>query len=262
MPDPTDGNYRVTVRVDASPPIVVTQPNLTSVTVKRFSDTTTVLSVGQQGPAGPQGANANYTLPAATNATLGGVKVGANLTVDANGVLAAVGGMTQIANVTYGVSQIPNILGNNNARYVAGLKANTTTTTFGNNTVVKESYSGLAYNPTTNVSVGHIAGFTDTYSDPNALLKKQQFEVRASTLSYFALDQANAIAFSSGFSVQSSGGAKLYFQNFLDDISTEMQVDDAGVTIFTNGIVTVNGDEVVTLEVARSLFAPLTFKGG
>ena len=170
--------------------------------------------------------------------------------------------MTQISNVTYGVSQIPNSLGNNNARYVAGLKANTTTATGGNNTVVKESYSGLAYNPTTSGALGHIAGFTDTYSDPNAFLKKQQFEVRASTLSYLATDQANAIVFSAGFSVQASGGAKLYFQNVLDDISTDMQVDADGVTIFTNGIVTVNGDEVVTLEVAKTLFAPLTFKEG
>lgn len=227
---------------------VISSPN--QIVIQQPQPITVCLSTG----------GTSYVLLPATNATLGGVKVGANLTIDANGVLAAVGGMTQIANVTYGVSQIPNILSNNNARYVAGLKANSTTATFGNNTVVKESYSGLAYSPTTNVSLGHIAGFTDTYSDPNLLLKKQQFEVRASTLSYLALNQANALVFSAGFSVQASGGARLYFQSVLDDTSTDMQVDSAGVTILTNGIVTVNGDEVLTLEVAKLLFAPLTFK--
>jgi len=168
--------------------------------------------------------------------------------------------MTEIANVTYGISQIPNILGGNNTRHVAGMRANTTTVGIGNYTILKESYSGLAYNSTTGVAVGHIAGFTDTYNDPSYLLRKQQFEVRASTLSYLALNQANQVAFSAGFSVQASGGAKLFFVNNIDDISTDMQVDSEGVTIFTNGIVTVNGDEVLTLLVANSLFAPLTFK--
>ena len=228
---------------------VISSPN--QIVIQQPQPVTVCLSTG----------GTSYVLLPATNATLGGVIVGANLTVNANGVLAAVGGMTQIANVTYGVSQIPNLLGNNNARYVAGLRANTTTATFGNNTVVKESYSGLAYSPTTNVSLGHIAGFTDTYSDPNLPLKKQQFEVRASTLSYLALDQANAIAFSAGFSVQSFGGAQLFFQNNIDGVSTQMQVDGSGVTMYTDGVVTVNGDEVVTLEVAKTLFAPLTFKG-
>lgn len=217
--------------------------------------TVEVLTVGVQGPQG-----ASYTLPIATNGTLGGVIVGSNLTINGNGVLSSTAGMTEIANVTYGVSQIPNILGGNNARYVAGMRANTTTAAIGNQTVFKESYSGLAYNSATGVAVGHIAGFTDTHSDPNQLLKKQQFEVRASTLSYIALNQANQVAFSAGFSVQASGGAKLFFLNNIDDISTDMQVDSEGVTIFTNGIVTVNGDEVLTLEVANLLFAPLTFK--
>jgi len=217
--------------------------------------TVEVLTVGVQGPQG-----ASYTLPIATNGTLGGVIVGGNLTINENGVLSSTAGMTQIANVTYGVSQIPNILGGNNARYVAGMRANMTTVTTGNQTVFKESYSGLAYNSATGVAVGHIAGFTDTYSDPNQLLKKQQFEVRASTLSYIAQNQANQEVFYAGFSVQSAGGARLFFRNSIDDISTDMQVDEAGVTIYTNGIVTVNGDEVLTLNVAKSLFAPLTFK--
>ena len=54
---------------------------------------------GIQGPAGPQGeigpqgpAGETYTLPIASEETLGGIKIGENLTIDANGVLSASGG--------------------------------------------------------------------------------------------------------------------------------------------------------------------------
>ena len=54
---------------------------------------------GIQGPAGPQGeigpqgpAGETYTLPIASASTLGGIKVGENLTIDENGVLSASGG--------------------------------------------------------------------------------------------------------------------------------------------------------------------------
>ena len=45
---------------------------------------------GPQGPAGP-----SYTLPIASANTLGGIKVGQNLTIDENGVLNASGGGSQ-----------------------------------------------------------------------------------------------------------------------------------------------------------------------
>ena len=54
---------------------------------------------GIQGPAGPQGeigpqgpAGETYTLPIASKETLGGIKIGENLTIDENGVLSASGG--------------------------------------------------------------------------------------------------------------------------------------------------------------------------
>ena len=54
---------------------------------------------GIQGPAGPQGeigpqgpAGETYTLPIASEETLGGIKIGENLTIDENGVLSASGG--------------------------------------------------------------------------------------------------------------------------------------------------------------------------
>ena len=228
---------------------VISSPN--QIVIQQPQPVTVCLSTG----------GTSYVLLPATNATLGGVKVGANLTVDANGVLAAVGGMTQIANVTYGVSQIPNLLGNNNARYVAGLRANRTTATANNNTILLESYSGLLYNPTTIAVSVPLAGYTQTYSDPASPYGKEQYEIFGATLRYLSTDQSGNYVFNAGFNVAPFGGAKLFFTDFIADVSTEMQVDSTGVTIFTNGIVTVNGDEVVTLEVAKTLFAPLTFKG-
>ncbi len=45
---------------------------------------------GDTGPQGPAGET--YTLPIATNETLGGIKVGENLSIDENGVLSSTGG--------------------------------------------------------------------------------------------------------------------------------------------------------------------------
>jgi hypothetical protein len=53
----------------------------------------TTVSVVVSGGIGPQGpAGGNYTLPAATTSTLGGIIVGSNLTVTADGTLSATGG--------------------------------------------------------------------------------------------------------------------------------------------------------------------------
>jgi hypothetical protein len=53
----------------------------------------TTVSVVVSGGIGPQGpAGGGYTLPAATTSTLGGIIVGSNLTVTANGTLSATGG--------------------------------------------------------------------------------------------------------------------------------------------------------------------------
>jgi len=55
------------------------------------NDTTvSVVVAGGFGPQGPAGGG--YTLPAATTSTLGGIIVGSNLTVTANGTLSATGG--------------------------------------------------------------------------------------------------------------------------------------------------------------------------
>ena len=53
-------------------------------------DVTVSGGIGPQGPQGPAGGG--YTLPAATTTTLGGIIVGSNLTVTANGTLSATGG--------------------------------------------------------------------------------------------------------------------------------------------------------------------------
>jgi len=55
------------------------------------NDTTvSVVVAGGFGPQGPAGGN--YTLPAATTSILGGIKVGTNLSVTADGTLSATGG--------------------------------------------------------------------------------------------------------------------------------------------------------------------------
>ncbi len=246
--------------------VVVTETRVDVVTVTGSGTTDTiqvtgdkqieVLTMGVQGPQGP-----GSVLSPATTTTLGGVIVGDNLSINANGLLSAQNGMIEISNVTYGVSQIPNGLGSSNARYVAGLRANRTTAGQNNSTVLLESYSGLAYNPITSVAGGHVAGYTQTYNDPAMDIGKEQLEVVGATLRYARTDRSGNLSFTAGFNVAAFGGARLYFKNYIDDISTDMQVDGAGVTILTNGLVTVNGDEVVTLEVAKTLFAPLTFKG-
>ncbi len=246
--------------------VVVTETRVDVVTVTGSGTTDTiqvigdkqieVLTMGVQGPQGP-----GSVLSPATTTTLGGVIVGDNLSINANGLLSAQNGMIEISNVTYGVSQIPNGLGNNNARYVAGLKANRTTVGPNNSTTLLESYSGLSYNPITSVAGGHVSGYTQTYNDPALGVGKDQYEVVGATLRFARTDPSGDFMFTAGFNVAAFGGARLYFQNYIEDISTDMQVDGAGVTIYTNGIVTVNGDEVITLEVAKTLFAPLTFKG-
>jgi hypothetical protein len=69
-----------------------------------------------QGPQGPKGdtgatgpAGANYTLPAATNSTLGGIIVGDNLTITANGRLSGTpGGVTTFNGRTGNVTLLAN----------------------------------------------------------------------------------------------------------------------------------------------------------
>jgi hypothetical protein len=67
------------------------------------------VSVAEKGATGPAGPSSNYTLPTATNATLGGIIVGDNLSITGNGVLSAQpGGVTAFNNRTGNVSLTSN----------------------------------------------------------------------------------------------------------------------------------------------------------
>lgn len=74
------------------------------VTVKVASGVGPQGAVGPQGPVGPAGAG--YTLPAATTTALGGIVVGDNLTVDANGRLSGQQGGVTLLNGQTGVITI------------------------------------------------------------------------------------------------------------------------------------------------------------
>ena len=84
--------------VDAKPPSDITKlwvdtsDNEGSTVDSVNGKTGTVVLTAEDVGAMPAGASVDYTLPVATAETLGGVKVGDGLSVDANGVLSASGG--------------------------------------------------------------------------------------------------------------------------------------------------------------------------
>lgn len=63
------------------------------------------VSVAEKGATGPAGPSSNYTLPPANNTTLGGIIVGANLSITGNGVLSVADTFQpKFANTTYGLT--------------------------------------------------------------------------------------------------------------------------------------------------------------
>ena len=96
---------------------------------------------GIQGPAGPQGeigpqgpAGETYTLPIASAGTLGGIKVGENLTIDENGVLSASGGINNnIPSFFIDIPSQPLNENNNGTKYTLPTSFNEKLTTNLNN---------------------------------------------------------------------------------------------------------------------------------
>lgn len=101
-----------------------------------------------QGPQGPQGAQGpqglpggNYTLPAATNSTLGGIIVGDNLTIINGRLSGTPGGVTTFNNRTGNVTLLANdVTSLANSVYLADTKAVPVSTTYGN-----DVFYGLRY---------------------------------------------------------------------------------------------------------------------
>jgi uncharacterized protein YjbI with pentapeptide repeats len=101
-----------------------------------------------QGPQGPQGAQGpqglpggNYTLPAATNSTLGGIIVGDNLTIINGRLSGTPGGVTTFNGRTGNVILLANdVTSLANSVYLADTKAVPVSTTYGN-----DVFYGLRY---------------------------------------------------------------------------------------------------------------------
>lgn len=109
------------------------------------------LGGGGVGPIGPQGipgvkgdtgTSIAYTLPPATSSTLGGIKVGSNLSISPDGTLNATGGGSSYP--SFGTIQVSNqldltALGNDTLEFVAGPGMRITTSTTPNKTITFES---------------------------------------------------------------------------------------------------------------------------
>jgi len=92
---------------------------------------------------GGTGTTTSYTLPAATSSTLGGIKVGANLSISPDGVLSATGG-TGTSSPSFGTIQVPNqsnltAVGNDTLQFIAGPGMVITTNNTPNKTITFES---------------------------------------------------------------------------------------------------------------------------
>ena len=114
---------------------------------------------------------AAYTLPVASGSTLGGVKIGANLSIDANGVLSAAAssnsastltGVVPVANGGTGattVAGIKSILGFNSPSVAIGDQAGQTNQ--GGSTVGVGGGAGATNQGGSSVAVGYVAGYNN-----------------------------------------------------------------------------------------------------
>ena len=241
--------------------IVIRQSEASNITIAANATSQVVVQQSQPIAVTVLTSTTPYLLPAATNTTLGGIIVGENLSINANGLLSAQNGMTEIANVTYGVTAIPKLIGTIPSRWIAGFKSNQTSASFNNSTILTESYSGLTYNQATGLASATVSGITKTYSDPTAAFGKEQSEIGPAVIRYAASDPSGATILRAGFNVGSLGGAQLYFTDVETGSTTTMQVDSSGVYMqIDNGTASVNGDEILTIGVACQTFAPLRYK--
>lgn len=229
------------------PDIVIQKPEPANVTVA--SSTTQV--VVQQQPANVVvlQTSGSYVLQPATANTLGGVKVGANLSIDGNGVLSATAGtvtsfpwanitgtpttlggynitdaVTTLANVTHGNTTLPNYSGSqsSNRRPFLG-DYNTTgnaTTYAGFQTTngVPSSYIGGG-----STKIGNDILLSEILLNPSgATLTSNRYTVNSS-------NQTTAIAYRYQFSIGSQG--------FQATVSGQVsgQINDAGIYVSPTG---------------------------
>ena len=92
----------------------------------------------------------NYTLPVATNTTLGGVKAGDNVTIDANGVLSASGAVDSVAGKTGVVTLAKSDVGLNNVDNTSDANKNVLSAT---KLATARTINGVAFDGTANITV-------------------------------------------------------------------------------------------------------------
>ena len=114
-------------------------------------------------------ATTNYALPTASASTLGGVKVGSNLSIDGSGVLSAnvsagtISGTVPVANGGTGqttLAGVKNILGLTDSKIAIGSDAGLTNQ--GNNAIALGYNAGKTNQGASSIAIGYLAGGTAT----------------------------------------------------------------------------------------------------
>jgi ribosomal protein L21E len=92
----------------------------------------------------------NYTLPVATNTTLGGVKAGDNVTIDANGVISSSGSVTSVAGKTGVITLVKSDVGLNNVDNTSDISKNVLSAT---KLETARTIGGVSFNGTANINL-------------------------------------------------------------------------------------------------------------
>ena len=111
----------------------------------------------------------NYTLPVATNTTLGGVKAGDNVTIDANGVISSSGSVTSVAGKTGVITLVKSDVGLNNVDNTSDINKpiSTATQTALNSKVDKVAGKQLSTEDYTTAEKTKLTGLSN-YTHPNS----------------------------------------------------------------------------------------------
>jgi len=263
--------------------IIVRQANSTSLTVQSSSNQVLV----RQQPNNTvvvQTTGNSYVLPAATANTLGGIIVGDNLTINANGLLSAqAGGVTTFNNRTGNVTLTANDVSavgnslyfplNNNITSGNATVAGAVYTDggSGNGTLITRSFYGI--NKTSNVgstsyqfasglnrtqpTSGHI--FFARETDATNLNQSEiQLESQRASLVNTKKTANGTLVYEVGFG-SSFGTALLYYTT--DSVYTGFEVGASGITLFGVATGTNNNppgsSELLTKAAADRLYTPL-----
>ena len=92
----------------------------------------------------------NYTLPVATNTTLGGVKAGDNVTIDVNGVISSSGSVTSVAGKTGVITLVKSDVGLNNVDNTSDISKNVLSAT---KLATAITIGGVSFDGTSNINL-------------------------------------------------------------------------------------------------------------